>query len=65
MSLAVAALTVAAVHPAAAFVINPIYDSSITSLSNASQVEAAFNTVAKDYASSFNNGGSIGPHRAS
>ncbi|GAC1478375.1 MAG: hypothetical protein NVS1B6_19700 [Steroidobacteraceae bacterium] len=51
----IAALTIVAVHPAAALVINPEYDSSITSLSNASQVEAAFNTVANDYASSFNN----------
>jgi len=35
-----------------AVVIHPVYDSSITSLSNAAQIEAAFNAVAKDYASS-------------
>lgn len=36
-------------------IIQPIYDSSITSLANASVVEAAFNTVANDYAQSFDN----------
>jgi len=36
-----------------AMVITPIFDSSITSLSNAATVEAAFNTVANDYATSF------------
>lgn len=35
--------------------IHPIFDSSITSLSNASTVEAAFNTVANDFAQSINN----------
>jgi len=37
---------------ARAVVIHPVYDSSITSLANASQVEAAFNAVAQDYSSS-------------
>lgn len=37
---------------AQAVVIKPIYDSSITSLSNAAQIEAAFNAVAQDYSSS-------------
>jgi len=36
-------------------IITPIFDSSITSLSDASSVEAAFNRVAADYASSFAN----------
>jgi hypothetical protein len=35
-----------------AVVIRPVYDSSITSLANAAQVEAAFNAVAQDYSSS-------------
>jgi hypothetical protein len=35
-----------------AVVIHPVYDSSITSLSNATQIEAAFNAVANDYARS-------------
>ncbi|HJS85976.1 MAG TPA: NF038122 family metalloprotease [Acetobacteraceae bacterium] len=39
------------VRPAAAFTINPIYDSSITALSNAASIESAFNTVAGDFAS--------------
>ena len=50
-----AALSLATARPASALTINPVYDSSITSLSNASQVEAAFNAVAHDYASSFAN----------
>ncbi|MBV9523176.1 MAG: NF038122 family metalloprotease [Alphaproteobacteria bacterium] len=41
--------------PAQALVIDPIFDASITSLSNASAVESAFNAVAADYASAFNN----------
>ncbi len=48
---AVTAVCVA--RPAAAFTIDPIYDSSITSLPNAASIESAFNTVAGDYASSF------------
>jgi hypothetical protein len=40
--------------PAAALTITPIWDSSVTSLSNASVVEGAFNAVANDYARSFN-----------
>jgi len=41
--------------PAEAMTIKPVYDSSITSLANASTIEAAFNTVASDYARSFAN----------
>ncbi|MBV9118717.1 MAG: NF038122 family metalloprotease [Acetobacteraceae bacterium] len=48
---AVMALCIA--RPAVAITINPIYDSSITSLSNAASIESAFNTVAGDYARSF------------
>lgn len=40
---------------AEAFVINPIFDPSITSLSNAGAIESAFNTVARDYSSQFSN----------
>ena len=43
-----------AAAPAAGMVINPIFDSSITSLANALTIEEAFITVANDYASSFN-----------
>ena len=38
-----------------ALVINPVYDSSITSLSNAALVEAAFNAVAHDYSTQLAN----------
>ena len=48
-----ASLALSVASPARAMVINPIYDSSITGLSNASVIEAAFNTVARDYASLF------------
>src|SRR5689334_13528085 len=48
---AVMALCIA--RPAVAITINPVYDSSITSLSNAASIESAFNTVAGDYARSF------------
>lgn len=49
-----AASTLLTAGPAAAsFIINPVYDSSITSLSNASTVMGAFNTVASDFAKSF------------
>jgi len=41
--------------PSQALTILPHYDTSITSLSNASAVEAAFNGVARDYATSFAN----------
>ncbi len=41
--------------PAAALTITPIWDSSITALSNASVVKDAFSIVANDYARSFNN----------
>src|SRR4051794_13138534 len=56
---AVALLAVGMAQPASALVINPVYDSSITSLANASTVEAAFNTVAQDYASQFTNSAQI------
>ena len=39
--------------PAAALVITPVFDKSVTALANASTVEAAFITVANDYARSF------------
>ena len=48
-----AASIVLAAQPAAASFINPVFDSSITSLSNASTVMDAFNTVASDFARSF------------
>lgn len=41
--------------PAAALTIVPKFDSTITSLSNATAVEAAFNAAAKDYDAAFNN----------
>ena len=50
-----AGLFALAAAPAQAITIIPTFDSSITSLSNASAVEAAFNTVAHDYAVSFAN----------
>src|SRR3954447_1750071 len=59
-SLAGAALIAAGMaQPAAALVINPVFDSSITSLTNASTIETAFNTVAHDYASQFTNNAQI------
>src|SRR4051794_32790183 len=56
---AVTLLAVGMAQPAAALVINPVYDSSITSLANASTIEAAFNTVTQDYASQFTNSAQI------
>ena len=50
---AVSAAMIAA--PSHALTILPHYDLSITSLSNAAGVEAAFNTVVQDYAKSFAN----------
>lgn len=50
-----AAVACLAAAPAAALTITPIWDSSITSLSNASVVESAFTAVANDYALSFSN----------
>jgi hypothetical protein len=50
---AVALLAAGMAQPAAALVINPIFDGSITSLANAGTIEAAFNTVAHDFASQF------------
>jgi hypothetical protein len=41
--------------PAQALTIVPVFDASVTSLSNASAVESAFRTVASDYARSFSN----------
>ncbi len=49
------AVLAAAALPAAAMIINPTYDSSIASLSNASQIRSAFNAVVNDYAKSFTN----------
>ena len=52
-----ATLAVAAAWPAEALTINPVFDSSITSLGvdAATTVENAFDTVARDYASVFAN----------
>src|SRR5690242_5233639 len=50
---AVALLAASTVQPAAALVIQPSFDSSITSLANASAITAGFNTVARDIASQF------------
>jgi hypothetical protein len=59
-SLAGAALIAAGMtQPAAALVINPIFDSSITSLANASTIKTAFNTVAQDWASQFTSSAQI------
>jgi hypothetical protein len=59
-SLAGAALITAGMaQPAAALVINPIFDSSITSRANASTIQTAFNTVAQDWASQFINNAQI------
>jgi hypothetical protein len=53
-SLAAVALIAGGIaQPAAALVINPVFDSSITSLANASTIETAFDTVAQDWASQF------------
>jgi hypothetical protein len=52
--LAAAALVgIGIAQPAAALVINPAFDSSITSLANASKIETAFNTVAQNFVSQF------------
>ncbi|GAO39404.1 hypothetical protein SCH01S_29_00920 [Sphingomonas changbaiensis NBRC 104936] len=51
--LAASATAVLVSAPASALVIRPIYDSSITSLSNSAQIQSAFNTIANDYAKSF------------
>src|SRR4051795_6878660 len=59
-SLAGAALIAAGMaQPAAALLINPIFDSSITSLANARTIETAFNTVAQDWASQFTSSAQI------
>ena len=50
---AVALLAASMAQPAAALVINPSFDNSITSLANAGTIKAAFNTVAQDFASQF------------
>ncbi len=49
------ALSTACAAPVAAMTIVGRFDSSITSLANAATVEADFNAVARDYASSFSN----------
>ena len=48
-----------AVSGAQALVINPIFDSSITSRSNAQVIESAFNQVAQTYASNLHGAGTI------
>lgn len=52
---AVSIAIVAAAAPSRAMTIVPRFDSTITALSNAAAVEAAFKAVARDYSSSFNN----------
>src|SRR4051794_11051407 len=56
---AVALLVASMAQPAAALIINPVFDSSITSLANAGTIEAAFNTVAQDFASQFTSSAQI------
>src|SRR3954453_17793928 len=56
---AIALAAAGTAQPAAALVINPEFDSSITSLANAATIEAAFNTVAHDYASQFTSSAQI------
>src|SRR4051812_9096132 len=56
---AVAAISLSTAQPAAALVINPIFDSSITSLANASTVQSAFNSVAQSFASQFDTNAQI------
>ena len=56
---AVALLAAGTAQPAAALIINPVFDSSITSLANAGTIEAAFNTVAHDFASQFTSNAQI------
>jgi hypothetical protein len=50
-----AVLVTGAARPGTAMVIVPTYDSSITSLANASQLKSAFGAVANDYAKSYTN----------
>lgn len=52
---AAVSMAVAVSIPAAAMTITPIWDSSVTSLANASTIENAFSAVARDYAQSFSN----------
>jgi hypothetical protein len=52
-------LALGAALPAQALNINPVFDSSITSLSNASTIESAFDQVAADYAKSFSNSATV------
>jgi hypothetical protein len=56
---AVTLLAIGMARPSAALVIHPVFDSSITSLANASTIEAAFNTVAQDFTSQFANSAQI------
>jgi hypothetical protein len=56
---AVVLLATSTVQPAAALVINPVFDSSITSLTNARTIEAAFNAVVQDFASQFTNSAQV------
>jgi len=56
---AVTLLMVGMANPSAALVINPVFDSSITSLANASTIKAAFNTVVQDFTSQFTSNAQI------
>jgi hypothetical protein len=71
---ALALLAAGTAQPAAALVIHPVFDGSITSQANAAAIEAAFNTVAQDYSGQFANNaqinvqvswGSVGGHALS
>ena len=70
----VALVAAGTAQPAAALVIRPVFDSSITSLANASTIQAAFNTVVQDFTSQFTSNaqinvqvswGSVGGHALS
>ena len=54
-ALAIATAATAMAAPSRALTIIPNYDASITSLANASAIEAAFKAVAYDYSKSFTN----------
>ncbi|MGZ6049192.1 MAG: NF038122 family metalloprotease [Phenylobacterium sp.] len=55
LGAAVLTLGLSAAHSAGALTIVPTFDKSVTSLANASAIEAAFNTVAHDYDTAFSN----------
>ncbi|MHB8530813.1 MAG: NF038122 family metalloprotease [Caulobacteraceae bacterium] len=54
-----ALLAMAGAQPARAVVIKPIFDSSITRLANAAQIESAFNSVAKQFDRSLASGATV------